>query len=48
MKPLTLYPSHLVGSLVAKVVIPVKTGIQTIVVRHDLWIPTCVGMTRKG
>ncbi|HEY32915.1 MAG TPA: hypothetical protein G4O10_07400 [Dehalococcoidia bacterium] len=28
-----------------KVVIPVKTGIQFYIIRHDSWIPTCVGMT---
>ena len=32
---------------VSKVVIPVKTGIQINIVRHDFWIPTCVGMTKR-
>jgi hypothetical protein len=34
-------------SLVSKVVIPVKTGIQKDIARHDFWIPTCVGMTKR-
>jgi hypothetical protein len=32
---------------VSKVVIPVKTGIQIDIIRHEFWIPTCVGMTEK-
>ena len=32
---------------VSKVVIPVKTGIQIDIIRHEFWIPTCVGMTKK-
>jgi len=35
------------GGLVSKVVIPVKTGIQIDIIRHDFWIPTCVGMTKR-
>jgi hypothetical protein len=34
-------------SLVLKVVIPVKTGIQKSMARHDFWIPTYVGMTKR-
>jgi len=33
--------------LVSKVVIPVKTGIQIDIIRHDFWIPTYVGMTKR-
>jgi hypothetical protein len=25
----------------------VKTGIQIDIIRHDFWIPTCVGMTKR-
>jgi hypothetical protein len=25
----------------------VKTGIQVDIIRHDFWIPTCVGMTKR-
>ena len=35
------------NGLVSKVVIPVKTGIQFGIIRHDFWIPTCVGMTKR-
>jgi hypothetical protein len=35
------------GGFVSKVVIPVKTGIQFYMIRHDFWIPTCVGMTKR-
>jgi hypothetical protein len=35
------------GGFVSKVVIPVKTGIQIDIIRHEFWIPTCVGMTKK-
>jgi hypothetical protein len=35
------------GSFVSKVVIPVKTGIQFYINRHDFWIPTYVGMTKS-
>jgi hypothetical protein len=34
-------------SLVLKVVIPVKTGIHRGMARHDFWIPTYVGMTKR-
>ena len=45
--PLPLYPPLLSRSLVLKVVIPVKTGIQESMARHDYWIPTYVGMTKR-
>ena len=44
---LTYTPLSLLKGLVLKVVIPVKTGIQTDMNMHDFWIPTCVGMTKK-
>jgi hypothetical protein len=34
-------------SLLSKVVIPVKTGIQKDIARHNFWIPTYVGMTKR-
>jgi hypothetical protein len=48
-KPLSkkLIPLPLIKSFVSKVVIPVKTGIQVDIIRHDFWIPTCVGMTKR-
>ncbi len=32
---------------VSKVVIPVKTGIQINIIRHDFRIPTCAGMIKR-
>jgi hypothetical protein len=43
---LKLFPFPSRG-FVSKVVIPVKTGIQIDIIRHEFWIPTCVGMTEK-
>ncbi len=40
-------PSLPARSLVLKVVIPVKTGIQTNSVRHVFWIPNRVGKDAK-
>jgi hypothetical protein len=45
--PLLNSPPSLSRSLVLKVVIPVKTGIQKSMARHDFWIPTYVGMTKR-
>jgi hypothetical protein len=44
--PISLIPFPSRG-YVLKVVIPVKTGIQFYIIRHDSWIPTYVGMTKR-
>jgi fumarate hydratase subunit beta len=48
VKPPLLKPSPSPAKgFVSKVVIPVNTGIQIDIIRHEFWIPTCVGMTEK-
>jgi len=43
----SLFPLSLVRGTVSKIVIPVKTGIQIVTIRHDFWIPACAGMTKR-